>query len=99
VHTLPSMVFNFPLFIFVFLCFPPVFTLGITTLQNLLVSPRITFYLRTTYNDNDRTLSLSPGSLDHTYHPQLYYLTAYVRTRFRSRLWLHPIFFFHAVFA
>ena len=42
---------------------------------------------------NDRTLS--PGSLDHTYHPHLYYLTAYVHV-FAPDSLPH---LFHAVFA
>jgi hypothetical protein len=48
-------------------------------------------YLLSTYNDR----TLSPGSLDHTYHPHLYYLTAYVHV-FAPDSLPH---LFHAVFA
>lgn len=54
-------------------------------------SPSLAYLLTTT--DNDRTLY--PGSLDHSYHPHLYHLTAYVHVSVPDSL---P-HFLHAVFA
>lgn len=55
-------------------------------------SPSLTYLLTTTHN-NDRTLF--PGSLDHSYHPHLYHLTAYVHVSVPDSF---P-HFLHAVFA
>lgn len=87
-----SFFFPFPLFIFVcFVC--TVFSLTHYP-QNF---PSLAYLLTHYLQRQERSIPLFPGSLDHTYHPQLYYLTS-IRTRFRSRLWMPPIFF-HAVFA
>jgi len=54
-------------------------------------SPSLAYLLTTTYNDRTH----SPGSLDHSYHPHLYHLTAYVHVSIPDSL---P-HLFHAVFA
>ena len=54
-------------------------------------SPSLAYLLTTAYNDR----TLYPGSLDHSYHPHLYHLTAYVHVSVPDSL---P-HFLHAVFA